>query len=69
MPAKRVNATAGSRKLFRAAFGLALYAGNLHGMTAFFPWFTPLRTLDTIAAHMLFGILAATAYRHLARRR
>ncbi|HZZ91554.1 MAG TPA: hypothetical protein VFE23_03275 [Usitatibacter sp.] len=52
-----------------AAFGLALYVGDLHGMTAFFPWFTPLRTADTVAAHVLFGILAATAYRHLARRR
>jgi hypothetical protein len=52
-----------------AAFGLALYVGNLHGMTAFFPWFSPLRTVDTVAAHVLFGILAATAYRHLAGRR
>jgi len=49
-----------------AAFGLALYALDLHGMTAFFPWFAPLRTLDTLAAHVLFGIVAATAYRDLA---
>ena len=48
-----------------AAFGLALYALDLHGMTSFFPWFAPLRTFDTVAAHLLFGIVAATAYRHL----
>lgn len=50
-----------------ALFGLALYAFDLYGMTAFFPWFAPLRTLDTLAAHVLFGIVAATAYRDLAR--
>lgn len=51
-----------------AALGAALYALDLHGMTAFFPWFAPLRTPDTLAAHVLFGIVAATAYRHLAPR-
>jgi hypothetical protein len=48
-----------------AAMGAVLYAIDLHGMTAFFPWFAPLRTPDTFAAHILFGIVAATAYRHL----
>ena len=49
-----------------ALFGVALYVLDLHLLTAFFPWFTQLRTLDTLGAHMLFGILAATAYRDLA---
>jgi hypothetical protein len=49
-----------------ALFGVGLYALDLHAMTAFFPWFAPLRTLDTLAAHVLFGIAAATAYRDLA---
>jgi hypothetical protein len=48
------------------AFGVGLYFGNLYGFTELFPWFTPLRTLDTLAAHVLFGIIAATAYQHLA---
>jgi hypothetical protein len=48
------------------AFGVALYFGNLYGLTQLFPWFAQLRTLDTLAAHVLFGIVAATAYRHLA---
>lgn len=50
-----------------ALCGVALYAIDLHALTAFFPWFAPLRTLDTLAAHVLFGMLAATAYRELAR--
>jgi hypothetical protein len=48
------------------AFGVGLYFGNLYGFTHSFPWFAELRTLDTLAAHVLFGIIAATAYRHLA---
>jgi hypothetical protein len=48
------------------AFGVALYFGNLYGFTRLFPWFAELRTLDTLAAHVVFGIVAATAYRHLA---
>jgi hypothetical protein len=48
------------------AFGVALYFGNLYGFARLFPWFGTLRTLDTLATHVLFGILAASAYRHLA---
>lgn len=51
------------------AFGVALYFGNLHGFTHFFPWFAQLRTLDTLAVHVFFGIVAATAYRHIAIQR
>jgi hypothetical protein len=48
-----------------AASGGALYFIDLHAMTTFFPWFAPMRTPDTVAAHVLLGILIATAYRHL----
>ena len=48
------------------AFGVALYFGNLYGFSHIFPWLTQLRTLDTLAAHVLFGIVAATTYRHFA---
>jgi hypothetical protein len=44
------------------AFGLALYAANFHGFTALFPWFAELRTIDTIIAHALYGLLLARAY-------
>jgi hypothetical protein len=48
------------------AFGVGLYFGNLYGFTHLFPWFASMRTPDTLGAHVLFGIVAATAYRHLA---
>lgn len=42
------------------AFGIALYAANLHGFTALFGWFEEMRTADTFVAHALFGLLAAS---------
>lgn len=44
------------------AFGVALYFVNLYGFTQLFPWFSELRTADTLAAHALFGLLVARAY-------
>ncbi len=43
------------------AFGAALYVANLHGFSHLFPWFAPMRGLDTLGAHALFGLLAARA--------
>jgi len=48
--------------LIGIAFGLALYWANFHGFTALFPWFTEYRTVDTVLAHVLFGLLLARAY-------
>jgi hypothetical protein len=48
------------------AFGVGLYFANLYGFTHLFPWFAPMRTPDTLAAHAVFGIVAATTYRALA---
>jgi hypothetical protein len=48
------------------AFGIAVYFVNLHGFSALFPWFAELRTLDTLAAHALFGLLLAHVYGNLA---
>jgi hypothetical protein len=44
------------------AFGIALYSANFHGFTALFPWFAEYRTVDTVLAHALFGLLLARAY-------
>ena len=44
------------------AFGLALYSANFHGFTQLFPWFAELRTIDTIIAHALYGLLLARVY-------
>ena len=45
-----------------AVFGLALYAINLYGFTAFFPWFTVARDGITLMAHLAFGLSASAAY-------
>ena len=50
-----------------AAFGLALYVVNLHGFTALFPWFAPARGWITVAAHLVFGVGGAFAYRAITR--
>jgi hypothetical protein len=38
------------------SYGLAIYAVNLHGFTAVFPWFAVSRDWVTLAAHAVFGI-------------
>ena len=44
------------------AFGAGLYALDLHVAAAAFPWLAELRAADTLAAHLLFGLLAAQGY-------
>ncbi len=50
------------------AFGLALYLINFYGMTAVFPWFAMARNWVSIFAHVMFGVVAAWAYKALASR-
>jgi hypothetical protein len=50
-----------------AAFGLFLYAVNMYGFTALFPWFEGARDWITAATHVAFGTAAAGVYRVLAR--
>jgi hypothetical protein len=57
-----------ARLLIGALFGLALYAVNLYGFTALFPWFAQARDWVTITAHVVFGVTAAGVYRWLERR-
>lgn len=52
-----------------AAFGLALYLINFYGFTAVFPWFAMARNWVSIVAHIVFGVVAAAAYRGLAKER
>jgi hypothetical protein len=47
------------------AFGLAVYAVNMYGFTAVFPWFASSRDWITITTHVAFGMLIAAAYRLL----
>jgi hypothetical protein len=48
--------------LIGLAFGIALYCANFLGFTAMFPWFAAYRTIDTVVAHALFGLLLARGY-------
>ena len=49
-------------------FGLALYAINLHGFTAVFPWFVVARDGITLTGHLAFGLCASATYWLLRRR-
>ena len=53
-----------------AAFGAALYALNFHALTSMglFEWFIPLRGLDTLAFHVVWGLVAAFVYEWRAMR-
>ncbi len=44
-----------------AAYGLAIYVLNLHGLTVFFPWFSVSRGWITMLAHVAFGASLAAA--------
>lgn len=51
------------------AFGLIVYAIHFYGMTAIFPWFAMARNWVSIFTHIVFGVLAAWAYKAFATRR
>jgi uncharacterized protein YndB with AHSA1/START domain len=55
----------GKGLLAGAAFGLVLYAVNLHGFTTVFPWFAVARGWDTAIIHVAFGMALAGSYRLL----
>jgi hypothetical protein len=46
-----------------AVFGLLLYAVNMYGFTAIFPWFESSRDWITATAHVAFGIAAAAIWK------
>jgi hypothetical protein len=47
-------------------FGLALYLVNFYGFTAIFPWFAEARNWVSIVSPIVFGLLAAWAYKTMA---
>lgn len=52
-----------------AVFGLGLYTINFHGFTSAFPWFSMTRGGLSIVVHLVFGVVAALAYKRLQRPR
>ncbi|MED5622329.1 hypothetical protein [Ideonella sp. BN130291] len=50
-----------------ALFGAVLYGINFYGMSQVFGWFAEMRGAGTFCAHLVFGMVAAAAYRQLER--
>jgi hypothetical protein len=44
-----------------------LYIVNFEGLTRIFPWLVELRGGETLAAHVVFGVVAALLYWRLKR--
>lgn len=63
-----LDATNGTAAAAGAFMGLALYLLNFDLLAAtLFPWLALLRGADTLAAHVVFGVVAALLYRRLKR--
>ncbi len=52
-----------------AVFGLVLYLINFYGFTAVFPWFAMARGGLSIFVHLVFGVVAAWAYKGMQKTR
>jgi hypothetical protein len=63
----RIDGTPGAAASAGAVMGLALYLLNFELLAGFFPWLASLRGGDTLAAHVVFGIVAALLYWRLKR--
>jgi hypothetical protein len=59
------RAVVGIAVLIGAGSGASLYAVNLYGFTAIFPWFAEVRDWITLVAHVVFGVTAAAAFKAL----
>lgn len=62
-----LDATMGRALSTGAVFGLALYLINFYVVTSVFHWLAELRGWDTVAAHLVFGVVAAVLYHKLRR--
>lgn len=65
----RVDETPGQAVAAGAILGLALYLVNFDLLSGIFTWLAELRDLDTLAAHVVFGVVAALLYWRLKRTR
>ena len=63
----RLDRSAGQAMSAGAIMGLVLYLVNFDLLVAFFPWLAWLRGWDTVAAHAVFGVVAAYLYWRLKR--
>ncbi|MGQ0562916.1 MAG: hypothetical protein ACT443_13705 [Gemmatimonadota bacterium] len=58
----------GAAIMIGAVYGLILYLVNFYGMTVVFPWFAMARSWVGIFSHIMFGAIAAGAYKGLQRK-
>lgn len=58
----RLDATPGQAVGAGAILGIALYVINFDGLVGFFPWLAELRGGETLAAHVVFGMVAGFLY-------
>jgi hypothetical protein len=63
----RLDATLGRAVSAGAILGMAIYLINFELVTGFFPWLAELRGGETMAAHVVFGVVAAVLYRRFNR--
>lgn len=63
----RLDSSIGLELLIGALFGVGLYLFNFYGMTRLLPWFTDMRGMATLVAHLIFGVTAAAMYWKLKR--
>jgi len=63
----KLDSSPGMAAVAGASMGLALYLINFDLMVVFFPWLVALRGVATVAAHVVFGVVAALLYCRLKR--
>ena len=63
----RLDSSPGIATVAGASMGCALYLINFDLLTVFFPWLISLRGVATVAAHVVFGVVAALLYCRLKR--
>lgn len=63
----RLDSTPGVALVAGATLGVALYLINFELLVSFFPWLVALRGAETVAAHVVFGVVAALLYCRLKR--
>lgn len=63
----RLESSPGMALVAGATLGAALYLINFELLARFFPWLVALRGVETLAAHVVFGIVAALLYCRLKR--
>lgn len=63
----QLDSSPGMALVAGATLGCGLYLINFELLAGFFPWLVALRGADTLAAHVVFGVVAALLYCRLKR--